>query len=48
MAAVSATTPATISSARSVTMHNGVENAVVMTGAMSVRVGSGSATDHHF
>ena len=45
MAAVTIT--ATISSARSVTMHNGVESAEVMTGAMSVRVGSGSATDHY-
>jgi len=30
----------------SVMMPNGVENAVVVIGAMSVKVGSGSATDH--
>jgi hypothetical protein len=49
MAVVIATTPATTitSSAHNVTMHNGVASAVVMTGAMSVKVGSASATDCH-
>jgi hypothetical protein len=29
-------------------MPNGVKNSVVVIGAMSVKVGSGSATDHPF
>lgn len=36
----------TATSNSSVMMPSGVENAVVVIGAMSVRVGSGSATDH--
>ena len=41
MAAVTIT-----ATSNSVMMPNGVENAVVVIGAMSVKVGSGSATDH--